>query len=62
MQICNFPIPTDKETRKLSEYTANIYQEETVSKLEKILGKGFVNKKWPEDLRAKPELLEILNL
>ncbi|MCX6823466.1 MAG: M23 family metallopeptidase [candidate division SR1 bacterium] len=62
MQICHFPIPTDKRTRELSKYTANIYKDDVVLKLEKVLGKGLVNQKWPEDLRAKPELLEILSL
>ena len=62
MQNCQIPIPIDKKTRKLSKYTATIYQDETLAKLIEIFGKDVVDKYWPEDLRAKPELLKVLSL
>ena len=62
MQICHFPIPIDRKTCKLSKYTATIYQDKTLRKLIKIFGEDVVNKYWPKDLRAKPELLDVLEL
>ena len=55
-----YPIPFNKEIIKESKETALI--NELSSELEKNLGTEIVNKKWPKDLRAEPELLQILSI
>jgi murein DD-endopeptidase MepM/ murein hydrolase activator NlpD len=55
-----YPIPFTKEIIKESKYTAFI--NDILPKLEKILSPEIINKKWPADLRAKPELLQTLRM
>lgn len=55
-----YPIPFTKEIIKESKYTAFI--NDILPKLEKILSPEIINKKWPADLRAKPELLQTLRI
>ncbi|MEI6426488.1 MAG: M23 family metallopeptidase [Candidatus Absconditabacteria bacterium] len=55
-----YPIPFTKEIIQESKYTA--YINDILPKLEKILSLESINKKWPVDLRTKPELLQTLRM
>ncbi|MEI6117792.1 MAG: hypothetical protein WCP92_00580 [bacterium] len=55
-----YPIPFTKEIIKESNQTAFI--NDILSELKKTLDPETINKKWPEDLRAVPELLQTLSI
>lgn len=55
-----YPIDFTKEIQKESRYTAFI--NDILPELEKTLSLDVINRKRPKDLRAKPELLQILSL
>lgn len=60
MQNYLSPIPFDKKILEENNITAHL--EELLSMAEKKLASHIINAKWPIDLRAKPELLDTLQI